>query len=254
MALHPSFLPGLLALELLPDSKLPALTLPVESAGLLGAAIADDLQRLLPGCERFGLALAAALYDSAQILRPDWPIFTCLGDWYARAQGGAWQPAICSLGAAAGAMPDPTLEPDRQLIGSPLLLLPWMLIGPEAQADPVATRIEQVLAETGLAAARTALLLSEAFSIQLDHARYLSLHDLCAISSVQYQNLGQEALWSLIECALLSGDSEQSVTSASGRLYRWRAGAVEAGGTSADPEARLYATVLEAHGLRTRFL
>ncbi|MGD9583001.1 MAG: hypothetical protein AB7V26_04920 [Lysobacterales bacterium] len=251
-----TLVPGLLAVELIPDSALPSLALPVESAGLLGEAIADDLLRLLPGCDRLGLAVAAALYDAAQILRPGWPIFTRLGELHGRAQRGAWQPAVCSFGAAAALMPDPLLEPDRRLIGSPLLLIPWTLIGPAAAADAIAARMEQVLVETGLAAARTALLLNEACSIKVDHARYLSRHDLCAISATQYQNLGQDALWSLIECALLSPEREETVTAASGRRYRWRDGAVEyadpteGDGAAADPEASLFAAVLAAHGVQ----
>jgi len=251
-----TLVPGLLAVELIPDSALPSLTLPVESAGLLGSAIADDLLRLLPGCEQLGLAVAAALYDAAQILRPGWPIFGRLGEMHERAQRGGWQPAVCSFGAAAALMPDAVLEPERSLIGSPLLLIPWTLIGPAAAAGAIAARMEQVLAETGLAAARTALFLNEAFSIQVDHARYLSRHDLCAISAMQYQNAGQDALWSLIECALLSPEREETVTTAGGRRYRWRDGGVESAdpaegdGAAADPEARLFTAVLAAHGVQ----
>lgn len=250
-----TLVPGLLAVELIPESRLPTLTLAVESADLLGQAIADDLLRLLPGCEHLGLAVAAALYDAAQILRPGWPIFTTLGELHGRAQRGAWQPAVCSFGSSAASMPDPILEPDRGLVGSPLLALPWTLIGPADTAAAIGARMEQELAETGLAAARTALLLAEAFSIKLDHARYLSRHDLCAITAMQYQNADQAALWSLIECALLSPDRDETVTTAGGHRYRWHAGAVaiEAPADPADPEVAMFRSVLAGHGIEARF-
>ena len=75
-------------------------------------AIANDLARLIPGVETMGLAVSAALYDQAQILRPGWPIHAELARMHQQAQRGGWMPAVTSFGASAGRMAAPVLEPD----------------------------------------------------------------------------------------------------------------------------------------------
>ena len=69
----------LLAIELAPGSVPAGLTLPVESAALLADCVAADLARLVPDVERAGLAISAACYDQAQVLRPGYPMFDALG-------------------------------------------------------------------------------------------------------------------------------------------------------------------------------
>jgi hypothetical protein len=247
-----SLCPGLLALELVPEGRPSSLTLPVESAPMLGDAITADLMRLLPGVEVMGLAVSAALYDPAQILRPGWPLFAELARLYARTQRGAWAASVSCFGASAGRMADPGLEPDESLIGSPLLLIPWTLIGPDRDAARINAEMEESFTEKGLAEARTSLLLNEAFSIRVEHARYMTRLDLCAITAMQYENAGLTALWSLIECALLSPDREETVTMPSGNRYRWRDGQVSPLQEEDRAEARKCAAILNAHGLELR--
>ncbi len=175
--------PAVLALELVPEGTPSALRLPLESAPLLGDAIANDLARLIPGVETMGLAVSAALYDQAQILRPGWPIHAELARMHQQAQRGGWAPAITSFGASAGRMAAPVLEPDARLIGSPLLLVPFVLVGHAADAKQVGAQMERDFEEKGLADSNTALLLNEAFSIRVEHARYLTHHDLCALTA-----------------------------------------------------------------------
>lgn len=240
---------GLLALELVPEGRPSGLSLPVESAHLLGDAITADLGRLLPGVEAMGLAVAAALYDPAQLMRPGWPLFAELARLYARTQQGAWTASVSCFGASAGRMADPALEPDASLIGSSLLLIPWVLVGADHDAARINAEMEENFSEKGLAEARTSLLLNEAFSIRVEHARYLTRLDLCAMTGMQYENAGLVELWSLIECALLSPQQTESVTTASGGRYRWQDGTVHQQ-SSGDPiEQRQFAAVLTAHGI-----
>ena len=96
--------PAVLAVELVPEGGPTSLSLPLESAHLLGEKIANDLARLLPGVETMGLAVSAALYDVAQVLRPGWPIHAELALMHQQAQRGGWMPAITSFGASAGRM------------------------------------------------------------------------------------------------------------------------------------------------------
>src|SRR3546814_4530153 len=62
--------------------------------------------------------------------------------------------------------------------------------------------------ERGMAGADTALLAQEAFGLQVEHARYLTLHDLCALMAMQYDHAGLAPLWPVLETALLSPDRE----------------------------------------------
>src|SRR3546814_1435775 len=62
--------------------------------------------------------------------------------------------------------------------------------------------------ERGMAGADTALLAQEAFGLQVEHARYLTLHDLCALMAMQYDHAGLAPLWPVLETALPSPDSE----------------------------------------------
>lgn len=247
-----SLCPGLLALELLPERAPVSLTLPAESVAGLSDVIASNLLRLLPGVDKLGLAIAAALYDQAQILRPGWPIFDELARLYQRSQSADSGASIACFGAAAGRMPAARLEPERSLIGSPLMLLPWVLKGEEEMVAHFSLQMEEVFTENGLADARTALFLNEAFSIKVEHARLLTQYDLCAITAMQYQHAGLAPLWSLIECALLSPEREQIIESAGGDTYRWQAGFVTIVGKVAPENAqeqRQYQAVLAAHGI-----
>src|SRR3546814_4676883 len=42
----------------------------------------------------------------------------------------------------------------------------------------------------------------------VEHARYLTLHDLCALMAMQYDHAGRAPLWPVLETALLSPDRE----------------------------------------------
>ena len=55
-----------------------------------------------------------------------------------------------------------------------------------------------------MAGAGTALAMQEAFGLQVEHARYLTVHDLCALTAMQYEHAGLAPLWPLLETALLS--------------------------------------------------
>lgn len=241
--------PAVLAVELVPEGAPGSLALPLESAHLFGEKIAEDLVRLLPGVESLGLSVSAALYDVAQILRPGWPIHAELALMHQQAQRGTWMPAITSFGLAAGQMVTPLLMPDPRLIGSPLLLVPFVLVGPAEPAGRVMAAMEQDFETLGLAASATSLFLNEAFSIRSEHVRYLSLNDLCAMMAMQYEHAGFTALWSVIECALLSPQRNESVVLDSGVQLDYRDGRVSLRGNDTTAAFRQAAAILAAHGL-----
>jgi hypothetical protein len=89
-----------------------------------------------------------------------------------------------------------------------LRLLPFVLRGEATLASQIAEQLEAVLIETGMAGADTALLAQDAFGATIEHARYLTLHDLAAMTAMQYENVGLGALWPVLETALLSPGQE----------------------------------------------
>ena len=72
----------------------------------------------------------------------------------------------------------------------------------------VGDAFERDLIERGMAGAETALAAQEAFGLQVEHARYLTVHDLAAMTAMQYEHAGLSALWPLLETALLEPDGE----------------------------------------------
>jgi hypothetical protein len=99
-----------------------------------------------------------------------------------------------------------------------------VLRGPPAQTRPVADRFEEVLLETGMADAGTALLAQKAFGVDVEHARYLTLHDLAALMAMQYEHAGLGAAWPLIETALLAPGEEHWLDAPPEPLVRYAGG------------------------------
>ncbi|MDA3914148.1 hypothetical protein [Oleiagrimonas sp.] len=264
-------LPGVLALECRPDELPARIVLERDAAETLAAHMAEDLQRLLPGVAESRLALAGGLFDAAQLLRPQFPAFSTLEELAARlprSQGG-----VIAFGARDGRMPAQSLAPDPVLAGSPMLYLPWTLLADPAAGHALGEAMEVELIGRGEAGERTADFLIRALDVPLEHVRYLSRHDLLALTCVQYEHAGLAPLWSVLEPALLTPDKSESTLSARGLPLRYEAGAIhtahplhwlrqtqhespeEAAQTLAGLvfELRQYAAVLQAHHLALRF-
>ena len=199
---------GALALELGPDQQGACSVLERADAERLAGFMARDLARLLPGVEALDGVFAAALFDPAELLRPGWPVHAALvglGEAARGERGGR----VIAFGASEGRMPVPELQPDPRLEGGLLRLLPFALVGDAAAVREVGQRMEESLLETGMAQAHTALEAQSGFGLALEHARFMSLHDLCALTAAQYQHAGLDAQWRLIEAALLAPESSE---------------------------------------------
>jgi hypothetical protein len=170
-----------------------------------------DLQRLLPGADELDLGLALACFDPAELLRPGWPVFSALSDLLVGAPGGREQARVVSFSADAGRMPASGLQPDPALRGGPLRLLPFVLHGAPGPAHAVGSWMESELMEKGMASAATALAAQTAFGLTLEHVRYLSLHDLCAMTAMQYEHAGLAPVWRLLEAALFGASGDEWV-------------------------------------------
>lgn len=204
-----------LALELVGGAAVARDALPQAEVGELAALIARDLTGLVADTARLDLVLVGAHYDPVEVLRPGWPLHDEIHQLCARApsvdgarsaDSGAGR--IIAFGAHEGRLPG-TLVPSPEFVGGPLRLLPFLLEGDAATLARVGELLERDLLERGMAGAGTALAAQAAFGVQVEHARYLTVHDLAAMIAMQYDHAGLAPLWPLLETALLQPQAEQ---------------------------------------------
>ncbi|TYT26276.1 hypothetical protein FZO89_08385 [Luteimonas viscosa] len=217
---------GVLALELAPGSAPAVDALPQAQAARVVALLGRDLAALVPGVRTLDLCLAAAHFDPAEALRPGWPLHRRLFELQQRAPGGDGAARLIAFGAdAGGAIPQP-LAADASLRGGSLRVLPFLLRGDAGVAQAVGEAFEARLLDSGMARADTALLLQDAFGARIEHARCLTVHDLAAMVALQYEHLGLDPLWPLIETALLSPEREAVLDAPPEPLARYVGGEV----------------------------
>jgi hypothetical protein len=274
---------GVFALELSGGGAPSCAALPQELAGQLVELLARDLDKLVPGASALDLVFAAAHFDPAEVLRPGWPLHRRLDELRQRAPGREQGPRVIAFGAdREGVVPLP-LAADAGLHGGQMRVLPFLLSGPAETVRALQENFEEVLLDRGMAAADTALLAQESFGARIEHARYLTVHDLTAIMAMQYQHQGLQPLWPVIETALLAPDEEEWLDAPPEPLLRYASGEVQIalldpgawqqrnGQAATNPAAtsdvqelerayeyfqarqRQFAAVLEAHGIAVTF-
>lgn len=179
----------------------------------LADLVAADLNSLLGDISGFGCLVAGALYEQPQLLTPDYAVFNTLRTMYRKAQTGGdasrpFQPGLMALGASGGEFPDARLNPEPNDSSGPMLLIPILIVGEDEQAlAELSSRAEEVLINQGQVRPETAIALIELFGINPLHARYMTLHDLCAMLSMQLTHIGLSELWTLLDAQLLTGET-----------------------------------------------
>ncbi len=217
---------GALALELSPGSPSPRTTLAQADAGTLASLVARDLARFDPAVATLQLAFCGAHCDAVELLRPGWPLHVALEQLAAAAPPSDFGSGrIVAFGSHDGDFPA-VLAPSPDYIGSPLRLLPFTLLGDAATTRAVGDGFERDLLERGMAGAETALVAQDLFGLQVEHARYLTLHDLAAMMALQYEHAGLASLWPILETALLSPEREAWLEAPSEPLLHYRGGDV----------------------------
>lgn len=260
-------LPLVLALEPVAGTAPARPTLTRDEASALAAHVADDLVRLLPDLAHTRLALAGALFDLVELLRPGFPVWSTLEE-LARRLPQAQLAQVVAFGSRDGRMPVQPLQPDPAFAQGPLRLLPIVLLAPAALADTLRQTLETELVGRGEAGTVCADALMRLFDVRLEHARYLTRDDLLALACVQYEHVNLAPLWTLLETALLDPSTGVTTQSARGLELALTAGTVRVSsparwleGQHGDGaqrrhafagaifELRQYAALLEAHGL-----
>jgi hypothetical protein len=215
---------GALALELAPGSPVARDALAQSDAGRLATLVARDLAKLQPDAASLELVLVGAHYDPVELLRPGWPLHHELHQLAARAPRPAGDGGrVIAFGAHDGKLPG-VLAPSPDFAGGPLRLLPFLLDGDAATVADIGEAFERDLVETGMAGADTALLAQEAFGVTVEHARYLTVADLLAMTAMQYEHAGLAPLWPLLEAALLAPSHEEWLDAPPEPLARFAAG------------------------------
>jgi hypothetical protein len=180
---------------------------------------------MAPEARDLDFVLGAAHFDPAELLRPGWPMHRRLQELRERAPR-ADTPRIIVFGANTnGTVPQP-LRAELELHGGPLRALPFVLIGDAEIVRTVSARFEEGLLERGMASASTALQAQEGFVARIEHARYLTVHDLTAMIAMQYEHAGLKRLWPLIETALLAPQREAWLDASPEPLLRYVDGKV----------------------------
>jgi len=198
---------GALALELRGDAPVARAMLPQADVGGLVDLIARDLARFAPEAASLQLVSVGAHYDPVEVLRPGWALHHELDQLAARAPGHA-SARVIAFGAHEDVLPG-ALAPSPDFAGGPLRLVPFVLSGDAEVVARVGDIFERDLIERGMAGADTALAAQDAFGLQVEHARYLTVHDLAAMMALQYEHAGLAPLWPLLETALLQPDGEE---------------------------------------------
>ncbi len=214
---------GALALELAPGTAPRQAALGQALASALAERIASDLATLAPEAHRLDLVLGAAHFDPAELLRPGWPMHRRLEELHARAPRAEGSRIVVFGANTNGTVPQP-LRAELELYGGPLRVLPFALIGDADMVHEVAARFEDTLLERGMAGAATALQAQEGFVARIEHARYLTVHDLAAMIAMQYEHVGLQRLWPLIETALLAPQREAWLDASPEPLLRYADG------------------------------
>jgi hypothetical protein len=220
-------LPVVLALELSAGDTPSRRTLTRDEAAELAALIAADLHALVPQVDEARLAMAGALFDAVELLRPGFPVWATLDELARRVPRGHLENVV-AFGSHEGHMPAQPLEPEAAFADGPMRLLPISLLAHEALAESLSEKLEVELVGRGEAGARTADWLMRTLGVHLEHARYLSRNDLFALTCVQYEHVNLAPLWSLLEAALLTPYRDEATMSARGLALRYRDGQVEA--------------------------
>lgn len=216
---------GLLALELRPGHAPAQAALSQAAAGALAALIGHDVAQVAPAAERLELVLGAAHFDPAEALRPGWPLHRRLLELWQRAprvHDGAAR--VIAFGSDVHGHVPPPLQAEADLHGGALRVLPFVLPGDAAAVAAVQEAFETELLDRGMASAQTALAAQQGFAAPIEHARYLTVLDLAAMTALQYRHQGLEPLWPLLETALLRPQMAADLDAPPEPLLRYRDG------------------------------
>ena len=94
------------------------------------AHLSTDLAGQFAEIKSCALSLAGALYDQTQLLRPGYPVFSCLESMLGASFGDRqFQASLLSFGSESGRMPEQELQPSSDIPLGLLQTLPIVVSG-----------------------------------------------------------------------------------------------------------------------------
>jgi len=192
------------------------------------AHVAADLERLFPETVQCHLALAGALLDQSQVLRPGFPAHAALEALLGARRSREAAPGRFAVTAKNGRMSDPRLQPDRLIPPGAMQNLAVVLQGPEPLCAELTEAMEHRFLEAGQLSAHSAKGIEAQFGVAVKHARFMTLTDLQAMLRLQFEHFGFLPLWELLDAALDGGAPSVEVYGAQGQRFEYGDGAVHA--------------------------
>jgi len=197
----------LAGLEIQPGAN-PRRVLDKHGAEQLAEHLAEDLWRVVPAVDRTLLVLGASLFEPFELMRPGFPAWLALeelADTTLRAHG--FEPRILAIGAHHARMPHRQLQPPDESPQGQFVALPITLICREEDEERLQKTLEEQLFERGNIDPPARALLSETAGLETVHGQLLTLADLIALQHVQLDSAGLGGFWTVVEHALIDGDS-----------------------------------------------
>lgn len=204
----------------------PALLDHDRSKGVL-TRLAAELRAISPRFEKCTLSMAGALFDQAQVLRPQFPLFKALeslersGIPDNQAQAG-----LLAVGAEDQQVPRAELQPEPRIFPGTLQLLPLVLAAP---ADPGAgpdTGINELFAGLGQLSGGLTSEIGEHFQVSAKQARFMTIQQLGDLLRRQLESQGFLPLWELLDAAIRSSSDTLEVRTGQGLRFKWQQGAI----------------------------
>lgn len=252
---------GVLALEPVAGALPQRQMLTRATAEGLNAAMGAQLARFLPPEHDYGFVWSAALYDPAQLLRREFPLYQELANLFVAGQRHGVDAGQClTLCELDGRMPTALLEPEPAIGGGTLYIIPIAITGSAEAIAAASAKLETELYDQGLADAAVVFELHRDLGVAFEHVRLMSLMDLSAMMAAQLEHVGFGCAWQLVE-ELLYGKPprEIEVISPLGQSLKLDDGAVwlafepyslHARKLDADSDTRLQSYVEKLHEFR----
>src|SRR6056297_3197928 len=193
----------------------------------LGGLVAEDLSHCVPEVTAGHLVTGPALLEPGQIISPDHAPWQAM----ARVSGLGAAPApsagITSIGAHLGQLAHAPLMPYWSPPRGLFLCLPILLAVEAAELDPLGSRLEQTLFESGGLRPPAMGTLADITGLDPVHGQMMTRTDLMALLKVQLAGAGLDPFWPPVEHALLEPKRAERLELPGGLVADWN---VNAGG------------------------
>jgi len=193
----------------------------------LGGLVADDLSHCVPEVTAGHLVTGPALLEPGQIISPDhapWQAMTRVAGLDADAKPDA---GITSIGAHSGRLAHAPLMPYWSPPRGLFICLPIVLAVAPDQLDPLRSKLEQTLFESGGLRPPSMGTLADITGLDPVHGQLMTRADLMALVKVQLAGAGLDPFWPPVEHALLEPERETRLELPGGLVANWN---VSAGG------------------------